>query len=232
MGRAFKSGVAVVAALGFAVEAQAQLAANNQLMSTTMVETLSASDISEMLAKYGIATQMIPYEGEDAATLAASTEGGGRFLVSLFGCEDPATGENCQGAATYTAFSNAGLAYEDINTFNTDAQVAKAVNVAAQNIIVFGIQRFFKGGVSVDNIEFEMILFLNDMQDFLEDRQTAATSVALDGSAASRGKADNITAPATAASLQRGTAGVVSTNGAIGAAIMNTGQASFAVEVD
>ncbi len=235
MGKVLKLATVVASSMCFAAQtgvAQGQTASNSQLMLSPVVERLSASDISDILAKYEITTQLIPYEGQDAATLAASTEGGGKFLVSLFGCEDPTTGADCRGAATYTAFSNAGMAYDDINTFNTDAQVAKAVNVAEQNIIVFGIQRFFNGGVSRDNIEFEMILFLNDMQGFLENRQTGATSISDRASEKPGGKTDNVIASGTTGTVSLRRAGAVSTSGAIAAAIANTGNASFVYDAD
>lgn len=214
----------------FGATATAQIASNGPITSASVKSTFDVEDVQSILAGLSISAERTPYENNESATLAATTEGGGKFLISLFGCDDPVAGKSCAGAATYTAFSNAGLAYDDINTFNKDAKVSKAINVGEQNVVIFGFQRFFAGGVSQPNFEYGTILFLQDMQDFVVSRNTASTSVSLlrteDSVTIIRGKADNLEKSPqdfTAA----GVAGVVSPAGVIGAAIANTGFVTF-----
>lgn len=183
MGKSLKLKATLLAtciAVSAVTGAAAQSASNSLGQLAGLTETLSAGDISSMMSQYSITTQLAPYEDNGAATIIADTSGGARFLISLFDCADPVAGTECKGAATYTAFSNAGYAYDDINQFNTQANVSKAVNVAETNVVVFGMQRYFKGGVSQDNVSYGVVLFLQDMQTFLDGRTASQTQVSLD----------------------------------------------------
>ncbi|MEO1251090.1 MAG: hypothetical protein AAFW81_01935 [Pseudomonadota bacterium] len=223
-------GLVALAILAIGSNAAAQSTSNPQLAApsaaaSVALEKFDISDVSALLGEYAIATTLLPYEQNDAATLAAETEAGGRFLISMFNCDDAVTGVGCQGAATYTAFSNAGLAYDDLNAFNSTARVTKVVNVEAQNIVILGFQRFFAGGVNRENYEYSIMLFLADVQDYLMAREVAATSVAFSEDAKDLEKTDNLTAqaaPTTAAAL-----GAFSEAGAVAAAISNTGDVGF-----
>lgn len=231
MGNLLKLLAGVTAAgLAALTGATAQQISNPQLQTTAVSEKLSVADITAILANKAITTQKIPYEGNETATLLATTEGGGKFLVTLFACEDPLEGLNCEGAATYVAFSNAGLAYDDINAFNTEASVAKAVNVAAQNLIIFGVQRFYSGGVTRANVEYETLLFLNDMQKFFNDRETAGTAVSLkDDLSAGGAKTENIVAGESSGLNAIRAAGAMAPAAALAVAIHNTKGVSFAI---
>ncbi|VAV99521.1 hypothetical protein MNBD_ALPHA05-1562 [hydrothermal vent metagenome] len=172
--------------------AAAQSAANNQLQSSNAKHHFSAGEVSAILAEFEIQSALAPYDGNGSATLIAQTSGDAKFVVSLFGCENPADGSQCGGAVIYTATSNAGIAYDDINKFNADSSVTMAVNVAEQNIIVFGRQLFFSGGVGRGNFKYITALFLRDMQDFMDLRAAAGTSVSLNVAPAAAGKTDNV----------------------------------------
>ncbi|MEM8772900.1 MAG: hypothetical protein AAGD92_14730 [Pseudomonadota bacterium] len=227
---------AALAAIGLCWGAQstalAQNTANSSFQISEMKDAFNASDYAEMLNALSIEATIAPYEDNDAATLLAETPGGGRFLISLFSCADPAAGLRCQGAATYTAFSNAGLAYDDINTFNSLANVAKAVNVAEQNVVIFGVQRFFNGGVTKENLLYGTQLFLLDMQNYISAQDATSTSVSLQLGATenSTGKSENLTGRTESSSSVTGVVGVFSPTHAVGAAIANTKNASFEVK--
>jgi len=161
--------------------AAAQSTANSQLAAPapTVVETVSAADITGFIESLEIA--IAPYEDgvAETFTLMATAQTGGQFLMTLFGCADPATGADCEGFSTYAGFSNAGLAYDDLNRFNTESSVSKAINIADQNAVIFGVQQYATGGVSLANMQFVTVLFLNDLNKFMTSPQNIQRSVAL-----------------------------------------------------
>jgi hypothetical protein len=207
--------------------AAAQSTSNGQLQSSSAKHHFSAGEVSGILAEFAINTALAPYDGDGSATLLATTSGDARFVVSLFGCENPADGSQCGGAVIYTATPNAGIAYDDINRFNSVSSVTMAVNVAEQNLIVFGRQLFFVGGVGRDNFKYTFELFLRDMQNFMDGRAAAGTSVSLnDAPAAAKtanvaGAGDTITFVAKQISI-----GAVDEH-TLSAAIANTWHVSF-----
>jgi hypothetical protein len=211
-----------------AAPAAAQSTANSQLQSSSAKHHFSASEVSAILSEFAINSALAPYDGNGSATLLAQTSGDAKFVISLFGCENPADGNQCTGAVIYTATSNAGIAYDDINRFNASTNVTIAVNVAEQNIILFGRQLFFAGGVGRDNFKYITALFLRDMQNFMDARVAAGTSVSLNVAPAPTGKTDNVAGSGDTITFG---AKPVSIGGAAGhalsAAIANTWQVSF-----
>jgi len=172
--------------------AAAQATSNSQLQTASVKDKFSVSDISAIMAEFEIATSLSPYEGNGSATMLAETSGSARFIISLFNCDNPEIGSGCQGAVVYTGIPNAGVAYEDINTFNANADVTRAVNLPEQNIILFGRQIFFNGGVGRDNFKFVSALFLTDMQRYVDSQTAAGTSVSLKVDPSANGKTSNV----------------------------------------
>ena len=231
MYKALKVKAAIGAAAGvlWASTAFAQ-AANSQLMGGGLKDSFSASDVISILSEFPLESALQPYEGDNTATVLASTPGGARFLISLFQCEEPQTGAGCSGAAIFTGFSNAGVTYDELNDFNSDANVTRVVNVSDQNIIIFGTQLFFNGGISRANFKFVTELFLSDMQNYVETKSEAGTSVSLKTAPAERGKIGNLTSSAEAPALPPFLRTGLQVDDALDAAISNTWDVRFSVE--
>ncbi len=232
-----KAAFAVTASLASIVAgAEAQVTANSQLLAPAasetggLVEKASASDIREFLEPLGIG--IAPFDdGDDTAyTMMATTETGGQFLVTLFTCEDASTGDACEGLTSYAGFSNAGLAYDDLNRFNTQATVSKAINVEAQNAVIFGVQQYLAGGVSADNMQYVIVLFLNDLDNFMQAEANNATAVSHSAPAGESKPAKTDNDLTGAATMRTGAFGAYSLRGAVASAINNTSGVSFAVD--
>ena len=215
--------------------AEAQVTSNSQLLAppvseNALVEKVSASDIRAFLEPLEIA--IAPFEdGDDAAyTIIATTESGGQFLVTLFACENPLTGDTCEGLTSYAGFSNAGLAYDDLNRFNTQSTVSKAINVEAQNAVIFGVQQYLAGGVSADNMQYVIVLFLNDLENFMNAEANNATAVSHRSSNENSTPTKTDNALTDGPGMQTGVFGAYSLSGAIASAINNTSGVSFKVD--
>ena len=179
--------------------ASAQNTANNQLLSSAVMHKISATDVAGMMGDFGIQTELTAYSGGDIATVVATTSGGARFFVSLMVCDDASTATGCERLLIFTALSNAGMAYEDLNTFNGNADATTAVNVAGQNIIMFGARVFSRGGIGQDNFKLHTALFLNDMQNFVNGQAASAASVSFNAPPKMDGKLDNLNGAQAAA---------------------------------
>ena len=167
-----KAALAVGAIAAFAGGAAwAQTTPGNQLFSGGgLKEKYSASEVSAILGELEVTTTLAPYENDGTATLIAQTSGGATFFVTLVECTDPAAGIGCDGGVILTGSSNAGASYEQLNEFNTNASVAKAINVAHENVIMFGRNLFFSGGVGRDHLLLISYLFLSDMQSYVDSQ--------------------------------------------------------------
>lgn len=144
----------------------------------SVVQTVSAADIEAMLAGYSVTTQRGPTSVEGGVvSIVATTPGNAQFFITLINCSDLAGASGCPILATFTAWSNSGLSYDDLNSFNSKADVTKAVNVAEQNLVVFRTQQFLQGGVTKANVADGIVRFLGDMQQFVEERRVAGTQV-------------------------------------------------------
>ncbi len=226
----FKTIIVAASLIAFVADpTAAQSTANNQLQFSSAKHNFSADEISVILAEFEIQSALAQYEGKGAAAILAQTSGGAKFVISLLGCDNPVEGVRCGGAVIYTATSNAGIAYDDINSFNASSNVTIAVNVAEQNVILFGRQLFFAGGVGRDNFKYITELFLRDMQNFMDDRVAAGTAVSFNGAPAMTGKTDNIASSGGAVTFSATQISIGDVDGyALSAAIANTWQVSFA----
>lgn len=223
MGNLLKIKAAFAAAAFFATGVQAQSATNSQLLGAPpLVEKASLADITDFLAPLGISVEPFEDSQADTFTVMATSESGGQFFVTLFACADPLTGAGCEGFSSYAGFSNAGFAYDDLNRFNTESSVSKAINIADQNAVIFGVQQYLTGGVTADNMQFITVLFLNDLDQFIISQENAGTAVSFsDKDRESSGtKTDNIL-DATESELLT-SFGRVSMPAAISSAINNT----------
>ncbi len=227
MGNLLKMKAALAAAATVATGASAQPAVNSQLLApAAMIEKVSIADITGSLEPLGIT--VAPFEdGDDLAyTVMATTESGGQFLVSLFGCVDPAAGDDCEAVSSYAGFSNAGLAYADLNRFNIESNVSKAINVADQNVVIFGVQQYLTGGVAADNLQYVIVLFLTDLNRFMAAGPSEETTVSLSASGgAAATKTENVLSDGDARAPAFGS---YSLSGAVASAINNTADVRFA----
>lgn len=208
------------------VPAAAQSTTANALGATMIMERLSAADVAALLADFNITTASESFELDGTSTLRATTSGGASFFATLMNCATPASGADCTHVLLYTGISNAGLAYEDINSFNTEAEVTKAVNVGPQRVVIFGTQIFARGGIGPNNFKLYVALFLRDMQNFMNSR-AETVQVSNDQPRGQTSKVDNhqvigaddvVSAPFSASALAHG----------IDSAIANTWTVEFA----
>jgi hypothetical protein len=224
-------GGAMGCALG-AWGALAQSGSNDQLSSGGLKHTFSIADVSAILEESSISAAAQPYEGDDSATLMATTAGDGRFLISLFQCERPEDGEGCSGATIFTGFPNAGVTFDELNHFNSESNVTRAVNVAEQNLVLFGMQIFFNGGIGRENFKYVVELFLSDMQNHVDGKMAGGMSVSLDKAPPSRKKIDNLTKSGDR-EAQKGAFGPgYNLDQALNAAVSNSWDVNFSLTTD
>lgn len=208
--------------------ASAQGAGNSQLMgpAPTLMEKFSVSDVASMLSEFSITMQLQPYQNDDTATLTATTEGGAQFIITMFRCDDVAKGLGCKQAMVYTGLPNAGFSYEDLNNFNTNSDVTRAINVPAQQMILFGTQIYAHGGIGRENFQLLTALFLNDMQSFMDSQNDGALQVSLKLAPEEKGKTKNVAASGESSGQSPGPrAGTVGR--ALTAAVSNTRRVQF-----
>ena len=166
------------AAIGVST-AGAQSSTNTQLMSAGMMEEFSAADVQSILGEVDISLVRQPYLDDGTASMLATTTGGATFVVTMLSCTNPAEALGCKQILVYTGVSNVGVVFDDINSFHTNASVTRAVNVPQQDILVFGTQIFSQGGIGRENFKLLTMLFLRDMQNYIQTQRSAGTSVAL-----------------------------------------------------
>lgn len=220
----------VVAACTFGVcvaPATAQSTSNSQLLGSGVMSKFSASDVTSMLSDFEIETALADYDSGELATMVAQTPGGARFLISLMVCDNLATATGCQRAMIFTATSNSGFAYEDLNEFNLGSDVAKAMNLASQNIVMFGVPIYSGGGIGRENFKLLTALFLNDMQNFNDAQAAAASEVSFGNSPKPAGKLDNIGSARQSAPREIPLYSAAMTQHAVSAAVANTWNVEF-----
>ena len=147
-----------------------------------------------MLADFNITATLQPYSGDGTGSMIARTDGGAMFVITMMQCSDPAAATGCTQAVVYTGLSNSGVAYDDLNTFHTNSNVTRAVNIPDQQMIVFGTPIFTQGGIGREHFQLLTALFLRDMQQYVQNQMAAGTSVSLTVQPDEGGKADNVTA--------------------------------------
>lgn len=209
-----------------ATPAAAQPGANTQLAAPTWLQNFGVSDVSSMLGEFNISVALQPYNGDGTGSLIARTEGGAMFVVTMMQCSDPAAATGCTQAVIYTGMSNSGVAYDDLNTFHTNANVTRAVNIPDQQMIVFGAPIFTQGGIGREHFQLLTALFLNDMQQYVDGQTVGGTSVSLEVQPRDGGKADNITAESST-SLASSQLKSASLPHALKAAVSNTQHVDF-----
>ncbi len=219
-----------VGAWGVAAPTLAQNTANSQLTGGGVMNKFSASDVTAMLSEFEIQTALADYDGSETATMLAQTSGGARFLISMMSCDNLATATGCQRAMIFTATSNAGFAYEDLNEFNLGADVAKAMNLASQNMILYGVPIYSGGGIGRDNFKLLTALFLNDMQNFTDAQNATAAEVSFDQGPKPAGKLDNIGQAGAAAAPEIPLYSASMKEHALTAAVANTWTVDFLTE--
>ena len=157
--------------------AAAQNTSNDFQPINKIVTQASAADFVKIISDLGMEAELLPFNGVGAPAITVTTGGGARFFVSFFNCSDPENYSGCEQVLIFTGQPSAGVSFDDLNLFNAESDVSKAVNVAASRIILFGTQIFFRGGVSIDNTKLITALFLTDMQRHIDRRNVAGTSV-------------------------------------------------------
>lgn len=174
------------AALAFSGAASAQTA-------NAVMDSVSAADVSAMLAEFSIASELQNSVPGQSPVLVATTPGGAKFLVGFFNCTQPANSSGCSQTMISTAQSSAGVAFDDLNTFNGESNVTTAVYDSSNQILIFGRNVFLSGGVGRDNFKAQVYLFLADMQNFMESRRNTAKSVAMTLTPESKSKISSFT---------------------------------------
>ncbi len=177
----------------FATSSFAQSASNALPFSSGVMKSISAEDTISMLADLEIAGE-VRGDGIDQPFVVATTPGGAQFFIRLISCDDPVSLAGCASIVVNTAFSNAGATYDELNAFNGISSVTTAINSASDQLLIFGRHIVIYGGMTRDNIELVIALFLNDMQTFAENRNASVTSVSMipDGGP-KRSKIDGLT---------------------------------------
>ncbi len=193
-------------------------------------ETISAADVSAMLQEFSIASERRASQTPDGApVLLAQTGGGARFIVSFLQCADVQAAAGCRQATITTAQSSAGVAYDDLNSFNGQSTVTRVVYEPSQQLLIFGRNIFMPGGVGRDNFKLQIALFLQDMGGFARSRSTAGTAVSFNRVPSLKGKVDGFAAPG-AQDMSFGPAGRTGRDLEIEVAIANATGVTFDIE--
>jgi hypothetical protein len=172
----------------------AALAQNNTLAPKSgLLEAVSASDVSAMLAEFGFTSELRKASGASSPSLVATTDGGAKFLIGFFDCADAAKPSGCKQIMVSTAQASGGVDFDDLNAFNGQSSVTTAVYEPSNQILIFGRNIFAPGGIGRDNFKLQVALFLNDMQGFVEQRRAGAKSVSLLKTPDLKSKIDSVT---------------------------------------
>ncbi len=172
----------------------AAFAQNNSLAAKPgLLESISATDVSSMLAEFGFKSELRTANGASSPSLVATTDGGAKFLIGFFDCADAAKPAGCKQIMVSTAQASGGVDFDDLNSFNGQSSVTTAVYEPSNQIVIFGRNVFAPGGIGRDNFKLQVALFLNDMQGFVEARRSGAKSVSLMKSPDLKSKIDSIT---------------------------------------
>lgn len=194
--------------------------------------SLNAADVAQMLTEFDIETQLRPpNEPGRSPALVASLGSGAKFLIGFFQCEDVKSAQGCKQIMISTAQPVAGASFEDLNSFNGVSNVTTVVYDTENQILIFGRNVFVPGGIGRENFKLSVVLFLNDMQRFVEGRQSGVASVAFNKTPDIKSKITSITAGGRTPLANRM---LISSDASteIEVAINNSAEKSFAVEYD
>lgn len=169
----------IMAAAAAALSGAAAAQNNPPAAKAGLLEAVSATDVSAMLAEFGFTSEMRMANGAASPSLVATTDGGAKFLVGFFDCADAAKPAGCKQMMVSTAQASGGVDFDDLNSFNGQSSVTTAVYEPTNQIVIFGRNIFSPGGIGRDNFKLQVALFLNDMQGFVETRRAGAKSVSL-----------------------------------------------------
>ena len=177
---------ALAAAAGFTlacaattVGASAQLPNNRslpQLSAGDQFDAISAEQMSALLGELGIQSQVSQSSPTARPNLLAQSPNGGRFYIEFLNCADDARLAGCGSVIYRAAMSNSGIAFTDLNAFNADAVVIKAINLQDRNLIYFIRHSIVTGGIGKKQLQLQTALFLNDMDQYVSTL-AEATSV-------------------------------------------------------
>ncbi len=186
--------IALTLAAAAAVFSGAAFAQNTVLSQKSgMLESVSAADVSAMLAEFGFKTELRTAAGAASPSLIATTDGGAKFLVGFFDCADAAKPSGCKQVMVSTAQASGGVDFDVLNSFNGQSSVTTVVYEPSNQILIFGRNIFAPGGIGRDNFKLQVALFLNDMQGFVEQRRSGAKSVSMLKTPDVRSKIDSVT---------------------------------------
>ena len=180
MGKLLKMLAAFAAAMGLGASGAIAQGTSNPLpgASNQIYQSVGTSEITSILAEFGIGTQIVAGEnGSAPVVLAQDSNGGGRFIVSFLNCSDMATGAGCNDYFLILGMPSTGITYEDLNTINSNFNVARAVYNAENQIVLFGAYFAAAGGVGRDNVKVNLALYFDNVNEYFESRSTSATSV-------------------------------------------------------
>ena len=184
----FIAAIAALAAMASAPPAAAQEA-------NSIYDSFSANNTAGVLSDFGIVSQTVRSQAGGSPVVLAQTQGGAKFLVAFFSCDDAANAAGCKQALVSTAQPAGGIDFEAINDFNGHSSVTTAVYESSNQLVLFGRNIYAPGGVSRDNFKLQIGLFLSDMQRWVEGRQSNAKSVAFAKTPDPAIKITSITAP-------------------------------------
>lgn len=189
--------LAASAAIGLAGGVSPVLAQNSMpAAGGGLGNSISAAEVSAMLAEFSIATELRANPASGAPTMVASIPGGAKFLVGFFECADAAKPAGCKQIMISTAMSSGGVAFDELNAFNGQSSVTTVVYEPTNQILIFGRNIFMPGGVGRENFKLQVSLFLGDMQNYVTARRSTAKSVSFMESPKLKSKITSITAPA------------------------------------
>ncbi|MEZ5922210.1 MAG: hypothetical protein R3C60_12790 [Parvularculaceae bacterium] len=165
----------------------------------SIYDSFSANNTVGVLSDFGVVSQTVRPQAGGSPIVLAQTQGGAKFLVAFFSCDDAANSAGCKQALVSTAQPAGGIDFDAINNFNGHSSVTTAVYESSNQILLFGRNIYAPGGVSRDNFKLQISLFLSDMQRWVEGRQSNAKSVAFAKTPDPATKITSITAPASPA---------------------------------
>lgn len=225
MGKSLNFAAAMAACVGLCATPAASQGgagtANSFGSASAVMQSVSAADVAGMMTEMRVSTQLVRAEAAAEPIMLAETESGARFLFYFIGCKTPAQAAGCDGVVVSTALPSAGLSYDALNSFNGEASVTVAVNVASEKMVMFGRNIIIAGGHGRELFQATVYLFLVDVSGFVKKNAgVASASFAQPPSAGSK------IAPAASRDMA-GAFGLDDLSALVATAIANTGVADF-----